>query len=112
MAPVLKLSAGKRTLPGSKQVWRLSQNGRATGDVLALASEPSPGGRPLLSQVMRGGQRLHASPGIEEVRRHAADAVRELPDGLRRLQEWDAYPVRPSEALEELASRAKAVRRD
>ena len=24
MAPVLKLSAGKRTLPGSKQVWRLS----------------------------------------------------------------------------------------
>ncbi len=112
MAPVLKLSAGKRTLPGSKQVWRLSQNGRATGDVLALASEPSPGGRPLLSQVMRGGQRLHASPGIEEVRRHAADAVRELPDGLRRLQEWDAYPVRPSEALEALASRAEAVRRD
>jgi nicotinate phosphoribosyltransferase len=112
MAPVLKLSAGKRTLPGSKQVWRLSQDGRATGDVLALASEPSPGGRPLLSQVMRDGQRLHASPGIEEVRRHAADAVRELPDELRRLQEWDAYPVRPSEALEELTSRAKAVRRD
>jgi nicotinate phosphoribosyltransferase len=112
MAPVLKLSAGKRTLPGSKQVWRLSQNARTAGDVLALASEPSPGGRPLLSQVMSGGQRLHPSPGIEEVRRHAADAVRELPDGLRRLQEWDAYPVRPSEALEELTSRAKAVRRD
>src|SRR5215207_3244321 len=112
MAPVLKLSAGKRTWPGSKQVWRLSRNGRATGDVLALASEPSPGGRPLLSQVMRGGQRLHASPGIEEVRRHAAEAVRELPEGLRRLQECHAYPVRPSEALEELTSRAKAVRRD
>jgi nicotinate phosphoribosyltransferase len=112
MAPVLKLSAGKRTLPGSKQVWRLSQNARTAGDVLALASEPSPGGRPLLSQVMSGGQRLHPSPGIEEVRRHAADAVRELPDGLRRLQDWDVYPVRPSEALQALASRAEAVRRD
>jgi nicotinate phosphoribosyltransferase len=112
MAPVLKLSAGKRTMPGSKQVWRLLQNGRTAGDVLALASEPSPGGRPLLSQVMRGGERLHPSPGIEEVRRHAADALRELPDGLRRLQHWDAYPVRPSEALQALASRAEAVRRD
>jgi hypothetical protein len=80
--------------------------------VLALASEPSPGGRPLLSQVMSGGQRLHPSPGIEEVRRHAADAVRELPDGLRRLQDWDVYPVRPSGALQALVSRAEAVRRD
>jgi nicotinate phosphoribosyltransferase len=111
MAPVLKLSAGKRTLPGSKQVWRLSQNGRAAGDVLALASEPSPGGRPLLSQVMRGGLRLQPPPGIEDVRRHAADAVSELPDGFRRLQEWDAYPVRPSKALEEEALRAEADRR-
>ena len=112
MAPVLKLSAGKRTLPGSKQVWRLSRNGRAAGDVLALASEPSPGGRPLLSQVMRDGHRVQAVPSIEDVRRHAADAVGELPDGVRRLQEWDAYAVRPSEALEELVLRAEAVRRD
>jgi nicotinate phosphoribosyltransferase len=111
MAPVLKLSAGKRTLPGSKQVWRLSQNGPALGDVLALASEPSPGGRPLLSQVMRSGQRLQAPSTIEDVRRHAADAVGELPDGLRRLQNWDAYPVRPSEALQALTLRAEAVRR-
>jgi nicotinate phosphoribosyltransferase len=112
MAPVVKLSAGKRTLPGSKQVWRLSQNGRAIGDVVSLGSEPSPGGRPLLSQVMRGGRRLQASPGIEDARRHGADAIGELPDGLRRLQAWDAYPVRPSAALKELAVRANAVRRD
>jgi len=35
-----------------------------------------------------------------------------LPDGLRRLQHWDDYPVRASEALQALASRAEAVRRD
>jgi nicotinate phosphoribosyltransferase len=112
MAPVLKLSAGKRTMPGSKQVWRSSRNGRAEGDVLALASEASPGGRPLLSQVIGGGQRLRPAPVIDAVRRHAEDAVGELPDGLRRLQAWDAYPVRASEALEELASRAEAGRRN
>ena len=44
MAPVMKLSAGKRTLPGSKQVWRISREGRAVGDVLASAGESSPGG--------------------------------------------------------------------
>jgi nicotinate phosphoribosyltransferase len=105
MAPVLKLSAGKRTLPGSKQVWRLSGNGCATGDVLALAAEPSPGGRPLLSQVMQGGQRLRPPADIEDSRRHAADATRELPEGVRRLREWDAYPVRVSDTLETLAGR-------
>ena len=34
----------------------------------------------------------------------------ELPDGVRRLNEWDAYPVRPSEALEDLVLRADDVR--
>ena len=53
---------------------------------------------------MRGGRRLqpHAEHratrgGMRRMR------SRELPDGVRRLQEWDAYPVRASEALEELA---------
>jgi nicotinate phosphoribosyltransferase len=103
MVPVLKLSADKRTLPGSKQVWRLSEDRRATGDVLALAEEPSPGGRPLLIRVMQGGQRLHSTADIEASRRHAADATGELPDGVRRLTDWDAYPVRISKGLEDLA---------
>jgi nicotinate phosphoribosyltransferase len=105
MAPVLKLSAGKRTLPGSKQVWRISREGCATGDVLALAGEPSAGGRPLLTHVMRNGRRVRPSANVEESRRHAAEALRELPAGVRRLQAWDAYPVRVSDALAALAAR-------
>jgi len=113
MAPVLKLSAGKRTLPGSKQVWRLSDNGRASGDVLALAAEPSPGGRPLLRLMMQRGHRLHQPGKIEASRRHAGDAMGELPDGVRRLTGWDAYPVGISAALEDLARTAeRAVRRN
>ena len=115
MAPVLKLSAGKHTLPGSKQVWRRSHDGCASGDVLALAEEPSPGGRPLLRHVMQRGQRVHAPANIEASRRHASDATSELPDGVRRLAEWDDYPVRISDALKDLAAHTagqRAVRRD
>jgi nicotinate phosphoribosyltransferase len=51
--PVLKLSAGKATAPGSKQVFR-----GPDGDVVALRSEPVPDGHePLLVPVMEAGRR-------------------------------------------------------
>jgi nicotinate phosphoribosyltransferase len=105
MAPVAKLSAGKRTLPGSKQVWRRAEGGCATGDVIALADEPGPGGRPLLTKVMEEGRRLHPPARLDDARRHAERALRELPDGVRRLDGWDDYPVRVSPALEALAAK-------
>ena len=42
--PVLKLSAGKATLPGAKQVWRRLDGDRFAGDVVALRDEPGPPG--------------------------------------------------------------------
>ena len=52
--PVMKLSAGKVTLPGAKQVHR-----GAAGDIIALRHEPAPPGSwPLLVPVMQDGRRL------------------------------------------------------
>ena len=55
--PVRKLSAGKITWAGAKQVWR-----RPGGDVLALRREPPPeeGAEALLVEVMAGGHRRPA----------------------------------------------------
>ena len=53
----LKLSTGKPVLPGRKQVFRIEEDGRAVGDVIARAEEALPG-RPLLHPVMRSGCRL------------------------------------------------------
>ena len=62
--PVLKLSAGKATAPGRKQVWRGQD-----ADVLALRDEPGPpGAEPLLVPVMRDGVRTGAAPSIDEMR--------------------------------------------
>jgi nicotinate phosphoribosyltransferase len=82
-APRLKLSAGKQTLPGRKQVWRTPQ-----GDVLALEHERGPaGGRPLLATVFDGGP-TEAVGTLAEARQRCADTLRaeqaEGP-GLRRV---------------------------
>jgi len=108
LVPLVKLSAGKRTLPGSKQVWRLTEHGRACGDVIAREGERSSEGRSLLSQVMRDGRRVAPRPSMTDIRRQAERALRELPDGVRRLRDWDSYPVRVSDELQELTTRARA----
>jgi nicotinate phosphoribosyltransferase len=59
--PVLKLSEGKATLPGAKQVWR-RRLGPGPVDVLSLRDEaPLADGEPLLLPVMHDGERLRRS---------------------------------------------------
>jgi len=98
---VLKVSPGKETWVGAKQVVRrLGPDGRLSGDVLALAEEPiSGGGRGLLEPVMRGGELVRGHPPLDELREHCAAGLRALPDGLRQLRDPPAYPVTPSAAL-------------
>lgn len=56
--PVLKLSAGKATLPGAKQVWRRHRAGRFAHDLITLADEGASGREePLLRPVMTHGER-------------------------------------------------------
>ena len=107
---VLKVSPGKETWVGAKQVIRrLGPGGRLAGDVLALAEEPVPAGdRGLLEPVMRGGELVRPHPALAELREHCAEELRALPDGLRQLCDAPAYPVAPSEALRarQVAARA------
>src|SRR3954471_16052 len=73
--PVMKLSAGKTTTPGAKQVFR----GR-DGDVIALREEQVPdGAEPLLVPVMQGGRRIHRE-SLNEARDRFAHDVNVLPD--------------------------------
>jgi nicotinate phosphoribosyltransferase len=81
----MKLSVGKHTLPGRKQVFRETFDGRAVRDVVARFDESMPG-RPLLTAVMTSGRRLPcACPTLMAVRAHAQEALGELPDEVRAL---------------------------
>ncbi len=98
--PVLKLSAGKATLPGRKQVWRTP-----THDVLGLAGSEVVG-EPLVRDVMRGGESTWREP-LAESRVRALRERMSLPESLRTL-DAGAYEMRVDPKLEAL--RAEAAR--
>ncbi|MFG3701900.1 nicotinate phosphoribosyltransferase [Micromonospora sp. NPDC047620] len=108
--PVLKLSPGKATLPGPKQVFRDPTG--ASGDVVGLRDEPPPGNRePLLVPVMRGGRRLDAADPAGEVRaaRRRFDAdLTWLPETARRLADPTPLTATVSPALTALHDRVAA----
>ena len=98
---VVKLSAGKATWPGAKQVWRHHANGRITGDVIAAADEPAiPDAQPLLQPMMTCGRRVNARVPLDALRDACRRSVGTLPDEVRALRAPAAYPVRISETLE------------
>ncbi len=108
--PVMKLSEGKVSWPGPKQVWRVhAPDGTLAHDVIELADAPAPGGaRPLLQPVMRGGALLDAAHDpLEAMRARCAEGLRTLPAGLRRLHGYDEPPVRIGPALHALAEELK-----
>ncbi len=110
----LKLSAGKATLPGRKQIYRFSKAGRykykvMTHDVMALDGETGIEGEPLLRRVMAGGKFLDEPESLEALRNRCEDTLRRLPDEIRSLKAAAApYPVSLSSGLKELTAEATA----
>jgi len=102
--PRRKLSEGKVTWPGRKQVWRsFGGEGRMCGDFLSLENDSQKGDL-LVVPVMRAGKRLAPAPTLSQIREHAARELGRLPEPLRRLEKSDDYPVRLSEKLKGLAA--------
>ena len=92
--PVMKLSGGKATSPGRKQVWRRVHDGRAVGDVIGLEDEAAPAdGRPLLVPVMRGGTRVAPRERLEAIRQRHHALVHELPSRYCMLRARETYHV-------------------
>ena len=100
---VRKLSAGKQTLPGPKQVFRQIADGAPAGDIVAGEGEEADG-EPLLVPLMRQGEIL-AAESLEQMRQRADSSLRALPDYLRPPEPRRAYPVEISKALRASAGR-------
>ena len=117
----IKLSPGKVTFPGPKQIWRLTdERGNYVEDVVALAGEAAPAdgigsAKPLLELAMRSGlpiderlqaetddkprQRLDRLSRLEAARVRAADELKRLPRELLELDSEPNYRIRMSEEL-------------
>jgi nicotinate phosphoribosyltransferase len=101
--PVMKLSGGKASYPGRKQVWRRMRGGLAYGDVIGLEDEPGPvDGVPLLTPVMKRGARVFPREAMEAMRSRHREMMDQLPTGIRMLHVLEPYPVARSYKLEAL----------
>lgn len=105
--PVMKLSTGKRTLPGAKQVHRADTG---ISDVLARRDEPPPPGtRALLQEVMRAGGRLAPPEPVATLTARLAEDLERLPASALELRAPTPVPVARSERLEALTRELEAA---
>lgn len=99
--PKIKLSTGKATLPGRKQVWR-QQASDGPRDTIALEHEPAPRGHePLLVKVMAQG-RAARPESLLEMRARCRARLAALPRAFTDLHTVPPSPVGLSRRLEAL----------
>jgi nicotinate phosphoribosyltransferase len=106
-SPIMKLSEGKVTLPGRKQVFRFKdKNGNFAKDMIALADEKVKG-EPLLVKVVEKGEIIYDLPSLDEIRATAAESLSKLPGKYKKLTGAPAYPVELSQDLDVLIRKLK-----
>jgi len=101
--PVLKLSTGKVSLPGRKQVLRLSDDhGYLIKDIIALQDEQVTGAEPLLKIVMAKGKFVAPLPSLEESRLTFLSEFVNLREPIKSILNPEHYPVEQSAGLQKL----------
>jgi len=101
--PVLKLSTGKVSWPGAKQVLRLRDaQGKLKNDVVTRRDENIPDAEPLLKKVMAQGKTLAPLPSLEQSRAAFLEEFGSLPDAMKSIRNPEHYSVEFSGALKEL----------
>ncbi|GAB6068488.1 nicotinate phosphoribosyltransferase [Methylothermus subterraneus] len=102
--PRRKISAGKQTWPGRKQVYRsLNPDGTFLKDVLTT-SDDLLNGEPQLLPVMRAGRRISQPEPLAAIRARCAAQLKALPEALKTLETAAPYPVEISPALTRLTA--------
>ena len=101
--PVLKLSTGKASWPGKKQLFRFrDSSGQLERDFVALRDEKLPG-ESLLKEVMRDGRRSETYPSLAEIRRVFEENFTSLPESVKAIRDPSVYAV-------EFSTRLRALR--
>ncbi len=101
--PVLKLSTGKVSWPGKKQVYRLRDaDGQLKNDCVTRRDESVPDAEPLLKKIMAQGKIVAPLPSLEQSRAAFLEEVSRLPEPMKSILNPEHYSVEFSAALKEL----------
>lgn len=102
--PTMKLSKGKVTYPGRKQVYRiLDSRGRFVKDILGLEKEKIKGER-LLIKVAEAGQVIYQNPSLGKIRAYVQERLSRFPSKLKQVDVRHSYPVGVNRGLKTLRS--------
>lgn len=100
----MKLSPGKKSYPGKKQIFRYEHPTTNTYfvDVLTLEEEnaQSPIATCLLEESVRAGRRIRERPALEDIRNYSLKEVKKIYHRLRRIRTTDKYEVSASQSLQ------------
>jgi len=107
---VRKLSTGKKTLAGEKQVFRKfvdpADSSRYAEDIIGLRDETVAGTEPLLVEVVKNGKRCYAAPDLKEIRDRFEKNFSRLDAKYKHITETHVYPVTLSPRLKALQEKA------
>lgn len=104
--PLLKLSSGKKTWVGRKQVFRsYDKEGKMQEDLLGLMEESHPEGEPLIETIISNGELVHPPEPLTLLRERFNQEWETLPQAYRALDSEAKYPVLISSALMDLEER-------
>lgn len=107
--PVVKLSAGKATLPGPKQIHRACD----MSDTIALRDEKLPESSvALLEHVMGDGRRLEPKESLEVLRSRLDSQISQLPAAARSTRAPIAPVAKTSDALRALERTTRSTALD
>ena len=102
--PTMKLSKGKVTYPGRKQVFRIQdKRGRFVKDILGLEKEKIRA-RPLLKKVVERGRLIYKPPSLDKIRESLKNNLSGFPQKLKDIIPRYRYPVIISPQLKKLRS--------
>ena len=100
--PTMKLSKGKVTYPGRKQVFRIKgKNGKFIKDILGLEKEKIKGSK-LLRKVVNKGKVLYRPLALSRIREFCKNNLSAFPEELKVVRPRCKYPVIISPKLKRL----------
>jgi len=111
--PVMKLSSGKVSLAGPKQVFRRRDDkGLFKQDLIGLQDETVADAEPLLIPVMKEGKRLLESEPLSDIQQRFHKEFAQLPETYKDLQGNPNYPVTITSRLQTLQDQVSKEIRD
>ena len=101
-----KLTPGKVSLPGKKQVFRkYNPNRTFKEDTIGLEEEKL--GGPLLVLYIKNGKVVRKLPELDQIKEYIDQQLNRLPEKLKMIEETKAYPVSTSKKIQSILNQIK-----